>query len=116
MPLLWYGLTNRAIHVLENIESVYIKNEEKLRKLISYLERNREIIPCYGIRKKLGLPNSSAPGEKMNDLIVSSRQKHNGMSWSPNGSLALATLTNAKLNKEKDIWMREGKLRFQFAS
>jgi hypothetical protein len=87
-----------------------------LAKLIAYLERNNEMIPCYALRKRLGLRNSSAIGEKMNDLIVSSRQKHNGMSWSKNGSLALATLTTAKLNGEDHIWLRKKKLSFKLAA
>jgi len=48
-------------------------------KLIAYLNRNKSYIPCYAVRKELGLYNSSAIGEKMNDLVVSERQKHNGM-------------------------------------
>ena len=90
MPLLWHGLTERAIAALEQIEPEKIKNNEKLSKLLSYLDRNKEMIPCYALRKRLGLKNSSAIGEKMNDLLVASRQKHNGMSWSKTGSLALA--------------------------
>jgi hypothetical protein len=31
---------------------------------------------------------------------VSDRQKHNGMSWSEGGSVALATLTSLKINRE----------------
>lgn len=116
MPLLWHGLTNRAITTLEEIESKNVKNDEKLLKLIEYLERNKTMIPCYAIRKRLGLKNSSAIGEKMNDLIVSSRQKHNGMSWSKNGSLALAILTTAKLNGEKDIWLKKKELKFKLAA
>jgi len=107
MPLLWHGLTNQAIELLKQIEPEKIKNNEKLAKLIAYLERNNEMIPCYALRKKLGLCNSSAIGEKMNDLIVSNRQKHNGMSWSKNGSLALAALTAAKLNGEDHTWLRK---------
>lgn len=116
MPLLWHGLTKRAITVLEHIGSEHIKNDEKRMKLITYLERNMDKIPCYAIRKRLGLKNSSAIGEKMNDLIVSSRQKHNGMSWSKKGSLALAALTAVKLNGEKDIWMKKGILQFKLAT
>jgi len=116
MPLLWYGLTNRAITVLEHIGSENVKNDEKRKKLILYLERNRGMIPCYALRKRLGLQNSSAIGEKMNDLLVSSRQKHNGMSWSKIGSLALAALTAAKLNGEKNIWMKNRALQFKLST
>lgn len=116
MPLLWHGLTDRAIALLKQIEPAKIKNDEKLAKLIAYLERNNEMIPCYALRKSLGLCNSSAIGEKMNDLIVASRQKHNGMSWSKNGSLALAALTAAKLNGEDLTWLEQKKLEFKLAA
>ena len=46
-------------------------------------------IPCYALREALDLQNSSNPGEKANDLCVAARQKHQGMSWSRNGSVAL---------------------------
>lgn len=116
MPLLWHGLTDRAIELLKQIEPEKIKNDEKLAKLVAYLERNNEMIPCYALRKNLGLCNSSAIGEKMNDLIVSARQKHNGMSWSKNGSLALATLTAAKLNGESQVWLEKKDLPFKLAA
>jgi hypothetical protein len=116
MPLLWHGLTDRAIGLLNGIETEKVKNDEKLSKLISYLERNKEMIPCYAVRKGLGLRNSSAIGEKMNDLIVSSRQKHNGMSWSKIGSLTIAALTTAKLNGESQVWLEKRKLRFKLAA
>jgi hypothetical protein len=116
MPLLWHGLTDKAIGLLKRIQAEKVKNDEKLSKLIAYLERNKEMIPCYAIRKSLGLRNSSAIGEKMNDLIVSSRQKHNGMSWSKIGSLALAALTTAKLNGESQGWIEKRRLKFKLAA
>jgi len=116
MPPLWHGLTGQAIALLKKIEPDKIKNNERLTKLIAYLERNNEMIPCYALRKRLGLCNSSAKGEKMNDRIVSSRQKHNGMSWSKTGSLALAALTATKLNGEDYIWLRKKELPFKLAT
>ena len=88
-PLLWYGLTDKAIEFLLEIPKNDIKSSQSLEKLIAYLERNRPYIPCYAVRKELGLCNSSAVGEKANDLIVSDRQKHNGMSWTKKGTVAL---------------------------
>jgi hypothetical protein len=52
----------------------------------------------------------------MNDLIVSTRQKHNGMSWSKKGSLALAALTAAKLNGESQDWLKKKELPFRLAA
>lgn len=116
MPLLWHGLTDKAILLLEQIEPEKIKNNEKHTKLLVYLDRNKEMIPCYALRKHLGLKNSSAIGEKMNDLLVSSRQKHNGMSWSKRGSLALAALTAVKRNGEDQSWLEKRQLKFKLAA
>ena len=113
MPLLWNGLTQRAIDMLNAVEVKNIKSKEHIDKLIQYLERNRRYIPCYALRKRLGLRNSSSIGEKMNDLIVSQRQKHNGMSWSKEGSSALAAITALKRNKESSKWFDQGTIAFK---
>ena len=116
MPLLWYGLTDKAIKVLKEIEDGFIKNSAAMEKLIAYLERNKAYIPSYAIRKNLGLRNGSSIGEKMNDLIVSDRQKHNGMSWSHQGSVSLAALTCLKRNNEYKKWFQTGEIEFKFAA
>jgi hypothetical protein len=116
MPFLWHGLTNKAIACLEGVDAKQVKDSEKLYKLIKYLERNTPYMPCYAIRKELGLRNSSSIGEKMNDLIVSSRQKHNGMSWSKDGSVALATITSLKRNRENNKWFEQKELNYKLAS
>jgi hypothetical protein len=116
MPLLWYGSTDGAVAHIRGIAKSSIKDTEKLDKLIAYFIRNKSYIPCYAVRKKLGLCNSSAIGEKMNDLVVSERQKHNGMSWSKSGSVGLATITALKRNKESDKWFREHELEFKLAA
>jgi len=115
-PLLWYGSTDMAVAYLEEISKDSIKDMGALDKLIAYLKRNKPYIPCYAVRKELGLCNSSAIGEKMNDLVVSERQKHNGMSWSKSGSVSLATITALKRNKESDKWFEEKELDFKLAA
>ncbi len=116
MPLLWNGLTQRAIDVLKAVEPHKIKNIGHMEKLIGYLERNHPYIPCYALRKRLGLRNSSSIGEKMNDLVVSQRQKHNGMSWSPEGSSALAAITALKRNEESSKWFEQRTIAFKLAA
>ena len=115
-PLLWYGLIDEAVVHLEEIDKDSIKQMETLDKLIKYLRRNKPYIPCYAVRKELGLCNSSAIGEKMNDLVVSTRQKHNGMSWSKTGSVSLATITALKRNKENEKWFETKSLNFKLAA
>ena len=102
--LLWFGRVERAKTFLRSLPETSLKQPDEIRVLIGYLERNRPYIPCYAVRKRLGLRNSSNVGEKMNDLLVSDRQKHNGMSWSMSGSSALAALEALKRNHEYQHW------------
>ena len=116
LPLLWHGLTDKAIALIEETDRRQIKNQAIMEKLVDYLHRNKPYIPCYAIRKQLGLRNSSNIGEKMNDLIVSDRQKHNGMSWSKPGSIALASVTALKRNKETKRWFEKREIEFKLAA
>jgi len=111
---LWLGKVERAIQLLREVSQESIKNHKELHNLINYLERNRSCIPCYALRNQLGLPTSSNPEEYANDLVVSHRQKRNGMSWSPDGSTSLATLTALRRNCEDHQWLLNQDLRFQF--
>jgi hypothetical protein len=114
--LLWDGRVEAAIKYLSEIEPERIKDAAQLEQLKGYLERSRPHIPCYSVRKKLGLRNSSNRGEKQNDLVVSERQKHNGMSWSETGSAALASLATAAQNQEVLPWFRTGEINFKLAA
>ena len=102
--LVWYGRVESAKAFLQRLPEAHLKKPDEIRVLRGYLERNRSYIPCYAVRKRLGLRNSSNIGEKMNDLLVSDRQKHNGMSWSAGGSIALAALEALKRNNEYQHW------------
>jgi hypothetical protein len=115
LPCLWHGCVDRAIAVLQSAEPTQVKNQKALADLIGYLERNRPYLPCYSVRKHFGLRNSSNRGEKANDLVVSERQKHNGMSWSKPGSVALAALAALVRNQEHKRWFQTHTLSFSFA-
>jgi hypothetical protein len=114
--LLWYGLVDHASDYVRALNRSLIRNPEAIEKLIGYFERNRAYIPCYAVRKELGLRNSSNVGEKMNDLAVSKRQKHHGMSWSVSGSVGLASLTALARNGEHALWFEEGEIAFKLAA
>jgi hypothetical protein len=114
--LLWYGLVDQAITYLKSLPESEIKNEDERLHLVQYLEKNRPMIPVYAVRRELGLRNSSNRGEKANDLLVAERQKHKGMSWSPSGSVALASVTALKHNREYHRWFRERKIAFTLQS
>jgi hypothetical protein len=107
--LLWYGATSSAIEYLRQIPEPHIKASDYRDKLCAYLDDRRSMIPCYAIRKQLGLRNSSNPVEKANDQLVSARQKHQGMSWSQDGSLALAALCAVNKNRHRRPWL-EGRV------
>lgn len=115
-PMLWYGNVDAAIAHLRNLPPKRIKAAEAIDRLVGYLERNRSHIPCYAVRKKLGLRNSSNRGEKANDLMVSARQKHNGMSWSEGGSCALATLSALVRNDNHAEWLEKRTVDFRLAA
>lgn len=116
LPQLWLGKLDTAIECLNDIDSDYIKSKSHIKRLIGYFERNRKHIPCYALRKQLNLRNSSNKGEKQNDLMVSDRQKNNGMSWSNQGSVALATITTLLYNEEAKQWYSEEKLDFKLSA
>jgi hypothetical protein len=108
LPCLWRGDVSGAIRLLDALEPEQVRNQALLKKLAEYLERVRACIPNYELRKELGLRNSSNLGEKANDLLVAARQKHNGMSWSNSGSLALAAVTASSRNGELAQYIRDG--------
>jgi hypothetical protein len=110
---LWHGLVDKAIEYLETVDKKHIKSNEALEQLKGYFLRNQNYIPCYSVRKILGLRNSSNRGEKSNDLLVSQRQKHNGMSWSQLGSVTLAAVTALVRNQEANNWFRTGQINFR---
>jgi len=114
-PLLWHGLTDRAIQFLHQLDPETIKGPEARDQLIASLERNKPYIPCYAVRQALGLRNSSNRGEKANDLVVSERQKHNGMSWSSEGSVALAAVTALVRNQGQDTWFEQNIVLMEFS-
>jgi hypothetical protein len=82
LTYLWIGRVDLAVVYLRGLEPKMVKDFKEIEKLIAYFDRNWSYIPCYALRKALGLRNSSNRGEKSNHLAVSDRQKHNGMSWS----------------------------------
>ena len=102
---LWYGCTKSALSYIENIPDEHIKSHAKLKELSNYLLNRIDQIPVYAVRKVLGLSNGSSRAEKLNDVLVSSRQKGKGVSWSQEGSFALANIRMVKKNGGIDQWL-----------
>lgn len=111
---LWAGNLDEAITCISSIDEDKVRSKKKLKEAVDYLRTKAPYIYCYALRAKAGLTNSSSAVEKANDLVVAQRQKHNGMSWSYDGSAHLATLTAAARNGELPGWIRNRQLSFAF--
>lgn len=75
---LWLGKVQKAIQILQDVSQEKIKNTKELNNLINYLDRNRSYIPCYTLRKKLGL------------RIRAIRSKKRTIWWFPTGKSRMA--------------------------
>ena len=106
---LWEGKVDAAIELLKGALE-WVSNPAAVKELIEYLEKRRAYIPNYQERHRAGLWIASTRVEKSNDWEVSARCKHQGMSWTPQGVLALAALEAARRNGELDGWRRDGVL------
>jgi hypothetical protein len=106
---LWNGEVDDAIELLRGAAG-WVRNSQAVEELIGYLEKRRAYLPDYQQRQGAGLWIASTRVEKFNDWAVSGRCKHRGMSWSPEGVLALATLEAARRNGELDAWRRDREL------
>jgi hypothetical protein len=102
---LWKGEVEAAIQLLRGALE-WVRNPTPVEELIGYLEKRRAYIPDYEQRRRAGLWIASTRVEKSNDWMVSARCKHQGMSWSAQGVLALAALEAARRNGELDEWRR----------
>lgn len=104
---LWVGDVDGAITFIKGLPRSMIKNQDILNDMCAYLERKKENICCHAIRRAFHLKLSSNAAEKSNDLVVADRQKHNGMSWSNNGSGALAILSASYRNNILRLWIQK---------
>jgi hypothetical protein len=103
---LWRGEVGTAIELLRGA-SEWVRNPTAVEELITYLEKRRGYLPDYQQRQRAGLWIASTRVEKFNDWAVSGRCKHQGMSWAPQGVLALAVLEAAQRNGELKGWRQD---------
>ena len=103
---LWKGEVDAAIGLLRTALE-WVRNPASVEELIGYLEKRRAYIPDYEQRQRAGLWIASTRVEKYNDWAVSARCKHQGMSWTPQGVLALTALEAARRHGELDAWRRD---------
>ena len=112
--ILWHGCVDAAIAHLHAIDPIHIKNPKAIENLIGYLEFRRAQIPVYSVRVELGLKVSSNYAEKTCDLLVSRRQKRQGMAWSQEGSFCFAMVRACIRNQRLDHWLHSGEWSLAF--
>jgi hypothetical protein len=102
LSFLWQGQVQAALSFLAGVSA---RNGKALSELVGYLQKHAEEIIDYGRRKATGKSIGSGRMEKGVDQVIGLRQKKKGMSWSKQGSQALALLKIAELNGHwKDLW------------
>jgi hypothetical protein len=106
---LWEGEVDAAVDLLRGALE-WVRTPKGVEDLIGYLEKRRAFLPDYQQRQRAGLWIASTRVEKFNDWAVSGRCKHRGMSWSPQGVLALAALEAARRNGELERWRQDDEL------
>jgi hypothetical protein len=98
---LWRGEHALAIWKLWGLRSS-ARNAKRIDDLIGYLLRKKHQLANYEERHARGEWIASTRVEKWNDIAVSERCKHRGMSWTEAGVLAIATYAeNTKQNSNR---------------
>lgn len=95
LGFLWRGQVSEALSFLSRLS---VRNLTAHSELMGYLEKHTAEIIDYARRQAIGKPIGSGQMEKAVDQVIGMRQKNKGMSWSKQGSHALALLKIAELN------------------
>jgi hypothetical protein len=106
---LWEGRVDVAVGALREARGG-ASRPGWIDELIAYLEARRPYLADYKARKEAGQPLASQRVEKWNDWAVSERCKGRGMSWTPEGVIAIAVLEAARRNGELAAWRRDREL------
>ena len=85
---LWHGKPKEALVLLEGLKNLINDRSImlKLKKIMSYVENNKDCIINYDARKREGLPFTSNQAETTVNILINDRQK----------------------GKQKMLWSREG--------
>lgn len=110
--IIFVGNVEEAKKYIDSILKKCIKDKSKLQELKDYLDKRKEFIYCYAIRKSLNMINSSNLAETFNNLCVSQICKSNSKSYSQDGVNAIAIIRSIILNKETN-WFDKRELNYQ---
>ena len=103
--LLLSNQIDQGLSVIDQMirNSYDLKEKDNLKKLYTYLSRNRQGITNQFKLKDKGIERAGAIESNINKVIAS-RFKKRGMSWSKPGALALLKIKETILNREWDKW------------
>ena len=103
--LLLSNQIDQGLSVIDQMirNSYDLKEKDNLKKLYTYLSRNRQGITNQFKLKNKGIERAGAIESNINKVIAS-RFKKRGMSWSKPGALALLKIKETILNREWDKW------------
>ena len=108
MEFLNSGDVDSALSYIDLLSKRFRKHSklEALKKLSSYIERNRDGI-WYEEAKKQGISIGSGSADKAGDIMICRRMKLRGMRWSKYGSGAVENIRILVLNGEWDqFWSK----------
>ena len=108
--ILFAGNVDEANEYLDNLDPNLISDRSKIDELKKYLEKKRQYIYSYAVRKGLHMINASNRVEKANDTIVSSRCKNNGTSWTQPGLNGMRNVRCIYSNNEEETWFSKNTL------
>ena len=89
LGFLWTGNVDDAVEALKRLLP-RCRVRSRVEELIDYLLRKRSWVADYEGRQSAGQWIASTRVEKWNDVAVSERCKHRGMSWTQPGVLSMA--------------------------
>lgn len=116
ISILWVGNVEEAKAWLEKMthsSELKANGIEAIKEATGYLERKGARIPCYFLRKLLGLRNTSNSVEISNNILVARRQKKKGCSWAVEGSFACSEITCIYANEDAESYFTNGVISFK---
>ena len=106
VPRPWRGQVDEAVAQLESYRPE-CRNEEKLDEVINYLTARKPYIVNYKERRANRIYIGSGHAERVNDLIVSRRQKHEmRLQWDPKTPRVNYIVVSGEVPAEWRIYLR----------
>lgn len=109
ISMLWSGNVNYArgwLNSMKTSKELKPGGESAIESALQYLNRKQDRFPCYILRARLNLRNTSNSVEIANNILVARRQKNNGTAWCHPGSFACSESTCIFINEESEGYFK----------